>query len=105
MRARCPHCWTVQEVNSDVGDLDFCDDCGEPYEQFPNKISGDVEGVVAKFGTDANGNYLYRLRLDDDKLVKEIHMTSGAWDRVQTFETFEVRDPLGKASMGSGDES
>jgi len=38
MKAECPHCGEVQTVNSKVGDLDVCDNCGDLYDQFPNEV-------------------------------------------------------------------
>ena len=39
MKAKCPYCKTVQEVNSRTGDVDLCDDCGRKYNQFVNAVS------------------------------------------------------------------
>lgn len=36
MRCKCPYCQEEQDSNTDVGDLDECDNCGKVYQMFVN---------------------------------------------------------------------
>lgn len=40
-KTECPNCGSIQEPNSEYGDLDVCDDCGDEYNQYFNIINPD----------------------------------------------------------------